>query len=476
MSLIRLLATLKARWLSMVVVTMLGLIATVIFIVIRPVAYMATASIVLDAKNDPVSSMLYGGAVSPSMINTQLEVLRSERVAQRVVKNMKLAEMADMKSKWTESTDGSGSFESWLAESLTRGLLIKLSAPGSTVIEVSYQGTEPRFAAAMANAFVQAYMETSIELRIDPALQYNSFFEGQVRDSREALEAAQQRLSKFQQDKGLLVADGRFDIETSRLASLSDALVTLQAQSISSKGRQAQASRDADRMTEVLASGQVNSLKTELVRAEGRLAELNARYGENHPMVADAKAAVADLKQRLAVETRNVTGSINAEARVSTNKEEELRAALEAQRLKVLQMKEVRDQGEVLARDVENAKRTYDMLFTRYNQTNIESQNRLSSATVLSQAETPSRPSSRPAWMVLVGGFVMSVFAALGTALIMEQLDPRARTAEDTALSVGLPVIGVMPRPNVTKLAKRKLALLQQRVISGRQLPPPTKP
>jgi chain length determinant protein EpsF len=476
MNLFQLLATLRARWLTIVLVTMVGLIASVVFVVTRPIAYMATATIVLDAKSDPVSSMLYGGAVSPALINTQLEVMRSERVAQRVVKNMKLAEMADMKAKWTDSTDGSGSFEAWIADSLIRGLQVRLSAPGSTVIEINYQSTEARFAAAMANAFVQAYMETAIELRIDPALQYNSFFENQVRDAREALEAAQQRLSKFQQDKGLLVADGRYDIETARLASLSESLVAVQSLSMSTKGRLAQVNRDADRMSEVLTSGQVNNLKNELQRAEAKLAELNSRFGENHPAVAEAKAAASDLKTRLAAETRNVAGSISAEARVSSGKEEELKASLEAQRLKVLQLKEVRDQGEVLARDVENAKRSYDMLFTRYNQTNIESQNRLSAATVLSQAETPTRPSSKAAWIVLVVGFLLSSVTGIAAALVMEQLDPRARTTEITGLAMGLPVIGVMPRPNVTKLAKRKLALIQQRVISGRQLPPPIKP
>ena len=43
-------------------------------------------------------------------------------------------------------------------------------------------------------------------------------------------------------------------------------------------------------MTEVLNNPVVASLQGEMARAEAKLQELNARYGEAHPQVVEAKA------------------------------------------------------------------------------------------------------------------------------------------------------------------------------------------
>ena len=99
MNLSHFLAVLRARWLSAVVVFAVVLAAAILYLVFATRVYTATASLLIDVKPDPVSSMLYGGA-TPSQINTQIEILRSDRVAQRVAQNLKLADLADMRAAW----------------------------------------------------------------------------------------------------------------------------------------------------------------------------------------------------------------------------------------------------------------------------------------------------------------------------------------------------------------------------------------
>ena len=93
------LAVLRARWLSAVIAFSVVLVAAILYLVFATRVYTATASLLIDVKPDPVSSMLYGGA-TPSQINTQIEILRSDRVAQRVAQNLKLADLADMRAAW----------------------------------------------------------------------------------------------------------------------------------------------------------------------------------------------------------------------------------------------------------------------------------------------------------------------------------------------------------------------------------------
>ena len=461
MSLSHLLAVLRARWINVLLTLLLSVGTAVIVLLVKPLVYVSTASIILSVRPDPVTLVTN----APSVINTELEVLRSERVATRVVRNLKLTEMADLRRQWESDSQGGIGLDAWLGRLLQNGLDVALARPGGNVINITYTSTDPKFAAAVANAFVQAYLETSIELKIDPARQYSTFFNEQVKEARETLEKAQARLSKFQQDKGLLVTDERLDVETARLAALSQELLVVQSARSESVSRQAQVTRNAGQTEEVLGNSMVMSLKSELVRAEARLSELTSRYGDNHPQVQEARSNVSDIKRRLDVETRNVAGSVGANVRVQASKESEVRIQLDAQRQKVLQLKEVRDEGAVLARDVENAQRTYDLLFNRASQTNLESQNRLSTATVLSPAVPASVATKTGKYLVL--GFGVGLFGGLALALLIERHDKRLRVASDVLFDLGLPVVGIIPPP-----VNKRRWLLSDKTQSGTGDPP----
>jgi len=79
------------------------------------------------------------------------------------------------------------------------------------VLNIFFSAQDPIFAQAAANAFAQAYMDISVELRIAPARQSAAFLDEQTKQLRTQLEQAQTRLSKFQQDKGIVyLIDDRF--------------------------------------------------------------------------------------------------------------------------------------------------------------------------------------------------------------------------------------------------------------------------
>jgi len=475
MNLGNVIAVLRARWLPAVLAFALVLGAAVAYTVLAPKMYTATSTLVIDIKPDPVSSMLYGGAASPAMMNTQVEVIRSDRVAMRVVRNLKLTEVPEIRKLWEKISKGDGTIENWLVEFMLKNVDVQVARAGSNVVNVAYRGTEPQFVATIANAFVQAYLETAVELRVDPAREYSGFFGKQVDEARAALEAAQLRLSKFQQAQGIIATDERYDVEMSRLNMLSQQLVSLQALSGESSSRQAQVATNANNLSEVLTNPLVAALKTDVNRAEAKVQELSARYGDKHPQVVEARATLNEQRARLAAETRNVTGGVSVSARIDRAREGQVRASLEEQRAKVLRMKEVRDQSSVLARDVENAQRSYDLLLNRYNQSNLESQNRQSNAAMLARATPPGAPSSPKVAANLMIGIFFGIAVGLGVAFSLEQFDKRIRVPSDAISALGLPVIGIMPTPTIGRRMRVQLAQAQDRMISGRRLPAPGK-
>lgn len=458
-------SSLRARWLAALLVLALTVAATVAVSLLLPKRYTATASVVIDAKPDPVSAMMFGGMVSPAFMATQVDIILSDRVAQRVVRNLKLGDNPQIREQWRGETDGQGSLEVWLAETLQKSLDVKPSRE-SNVINLSYKATDPRFAAGLANAFMQAYIDTSVELRVNPAKQYSGFFDVRAKEARVAVEAAQARLSAFQRSNNLVATDERLDVENSRLGELSSQLVVLQALAAESTSRQGQANSDqGDRIQEVLNNSVVSTLKADISRSEGQLQSLSARYGDAHPQVAEAKANIAELRKRMEAETKRVTGGVSVSNTINRQREAQVRIELEAQRSKVLRLKALRDEGSVIQRDVENAQRAYDAIFARLNQSSLESQTTQSNVNVLTQATAPLQPSSpRVVLNTLLAVFVGTLLA-IAFALLLELRDRRVRTVEDIVAGMGLPVIGMMHRPTARNLS-RKFSPMQKRLMA----------
>jgi polysaccharide biosynthesis transport protein len=200
-------------------------------------------------------------------------------------------------------------------------------------------------------------------------------------------------------------------------------------------------------------------------RAEASLQELGTRLGANHPQVQQARANITELRARLDAETKRATGSVGVTANINNARVMEVRMQLELQRAKVLKMKEGRDEMSVLQRDVDNAQKAYDAIVARLNQTTLESQNQQSNINVLSPASPPLKPSSPKLLLNTLVAIFLGGLLAVGTALVRELQDRRVRGPQDLVESLGLPMLGVMPKPIIKRGPP---TLMAQRVISGR--------
>ena len=461
------LAILRARWLGALLVFAITVAVSLTVSLMLPKQYHATASVVVDFKPDPVTAMVYGGMPPPALMGTQVEVLQSERVARRVIRNLKLADNTQVRAQWQEATAGVGSIETWLLDAFQKRLEVKPSREAG-VISITFKAPNPEFAAGVANAYVQAYLETNLALRVDPAKQYSTFFDNRAKEAREALEKAQAKLSAFQKDNGIIATDERFDVETARLNELSSQAVMLQALASESGSRQAQArAGSSDRMQEVLNNPLIGALKADLSRTEARLQELSARLGSDHPQLLEAKANVASLQSRIEAETQRVTRGVGVSDDITRKRGADVKAALEAQRSQVLRMKGVRDDGLVLVREVEGAQRTFDAVVARFNQSSLESQTTLSNVSPLTVAEPPLEPSSPRVVLNTVVAVLLGALLAVGGMLALELMNRRVHSAQDVFTTLGLPLLGTLAPPPKRGLGHAQGSTLLERKLVG---------
>lgn len=431
---------LRARWLVLLVTFSIVVGATATWSLLSPRQYTATASVVLDVKSpDPVTGMMLAGLMAPGYMATQVDIIKSDRVARRVVRSLRMDTSAAILAQWAEDTGGRGNLVDWLSERIKQPLDVKPSRE-SNVINIEYIGNDPQFAAAVANAFAQAYVDVNVELRTEPARQYAGFFDDQTRSARERLEKAQAALSEYQQRQGITSVDERLDFETAKLNETSSQLTAIQASTTDSQSKRQRS--DGASLAEVMQSPLINGLKADIARQEARLTEASINLGANHPQYQRMQTELNALREQLAAETAKITGSINTTYEVNRQREGQLRAALEAQKTRVLEINQQRDQINVLRREIESAQRLFDTLSARASQSTLESQTNQTNIAVLNPATPPAKPSGprtrlNVALAMFLGGLLGVMFA-----VALEFLQRRVRSADDLSALGELPLLG----------------------------------
>jgi chain length determinant protein EpsF len=429
---------LRARYKVALLVLFLTVATTVVVSLLLPKSYTASAAVLLDVKSpDAVSGLSM--MMAPGYMATQIDIINSDRTAKAVVKVLRMDESAAIRKQWQEATQGKGQLIDWLAGLLQKGLDVKPSRE-SNVININYSGTDPDFAAAVANAFAQAYINVNLDLRVAPAREYATFFDEQTRAARDKLEKAQLALSDYQQKNGITAVDDRLDFETAKLNETSSQLTSIQGQTTDSQSKRQNAKGDT--VAEVMQNPLVNGLKADIARLEARLTESSVNLGKNHPQTQRTEAELATLKTQLDAETRKIASSIETTYQIGKQREQQLQSALNAQKTRVLMLNKQRDELNVLRREVESAQRTFDAMGQRASQTNIESQTNQTNIAVLNPASAPTSASSPRVLLNILISLFLGTLLGVGMALMLELLNRRVRSTQDLLEALSLPVLG----------------------------------
>lgn len=427
MSFNELLLILKARSkvIAITFTTVVLLLTLISFVM--PKTYEASTSLLLNYKGmDPVTGNILPSQLMPGYIATQIDVIRSRSVALKVVEKLKLDQSASMQAKFAEKSEH-GDIKVWIADRLIRNLIVRPSKK-SSVIDIAFSGRDPNFVAMVANAFADAYEEINIQLKVQPAKKAAIFFGVQTDALRKRLEAAQSKLSKYQQAHGITSVNKGIDVELAKLNDLSSQLVLAEGQLYDSKSRNNSSNNNSP---DVASNPIVQSLKVDVARASAKIKELSKRYGASHPDFIAAKAELDEQRKLLNEAMQNAGGNVKATYHIYQQRVNEIRAALKAQKARVLKLNLSQDELTVLQNEVLNAEKAMEIASQRFNATLQEASSNQSDLSVLMPAIPPFMPAKPRILLNIIIGVLLGLLLGISFAIIAEMRDKRVRSKED---------------------------------------------
>ena len=482
-SLERLFFVLQARARFIIGIFAASVFIAVVITYLTPKMYTATTTLNFNFTGDPVESPEKVALFQNNYMSTQIGIIKSLHVAQRVENSLTSYErsrliaalaanhsvFSDLKSaikkpfllvfkgKNDANNLGDGRVEGevigvssaygGLARGIGSGLAVK-PLFNSRIVALNYSSTDPRIAALMANKYAEAYIAANLEMITNPAKRSEVWFDEQLKSLRTRLEGAQTRLTEYQQKEGIVSSDERLDTETARLQNLSNQLVVAQ-----------QATRNAEterkKLEEVYASGAslmtfgpvaqnsvVQSIKAELRQLEGQLVQSSSSLGKNHPKIRKLNSEIHAARGRLAKEIRSISDGINNTAELSKERELDLNHVVGKQKKLVLDLKSQHDKIAVLEREVESLQTTYNASLSQLNTTNMQGMVEQTNVSIVDASNIPGGHSSpsmvKNLMLGAIGGFLLGV----GIAIFQEILVRRVYSREDLMVELGVPLLG----------------------------------
>jgi chain length determinant protein EpsF len=433
----------KAFWTALAAT----IVTAVCVALVLPKKYVATATLLVDTRDEQTMTPARMTARERAgYVQTQVDLLKSSRVATQVARELKLAQKPGMREAWERDTGGAGSIDEWIATDLLRNIVIDTSV--SSFLLVNYSSDDPKYAADVANAFTKAYLDTVLYLRTEPTREAAEWFDQQLKALRAQVIQAQTRLNAYQKEKGMFAEDGRVDVESARLTELNTQLLAARNAIYDAVSRHKQATEilesgaSPEAIPDVLSNAYINSIKADISRAEARLEQDSAVLGPNHPQFQRTSAEIQGLREKLQVETKKLVAGLGNAVQQNRRREQELQQAIEAQNQRLLAVKDYRVDTAAMTRDIEHAQRSYDTVLTRYMNNKIDSSAKQANVMLLAPAVQPLKPVHPKVGLIAGLSVVLGTLLAAGLVYLFETLDRRVRSRADLESRLAVPSLG----------------------------------
>lgn len=468
-----LIATFRRRLRLFATVALVVFVAVLLFTLQETPRYTATAQVMLDPRQEQVTDMsavLSGLPADTQTMDTEVEVLRSRSLANRVVTQLKLdqdpyfnpsiAKPTGLKAllPWAKKspapTPAAGTVEAQrLREKIVDNVLdgLKVRRAGLTyLISVDYIHPDPERAARLANAFADLYLTEQLEAKFDATAKANEWLNTRVQDLRGQLQQAEADVQQYKIANNLLSAEGATLTEqeisglNQQLASARAAQAETDARLSIARSQLARGSNGED-VGESLNSPVVQQLRKQRAEQSAKVADLSGRYGERHPDLLKAKRELADIDGQIQAEIRRIISSLEAQAQVARQRTGSMASSVSASKGTLAGNNRAGIRLGELERKAESVRTLYESLLARFKQTTASQGIEQPDARVVSQAKIPTAPSYPKPSLNLAIGLAAALGAGLMAIILAEILMAGLFTEDEVERRLGQPYLGSVP-------------------------------
>ncbi len=434
-----------------------------------PTRYTSEAILALDVRK--LQALPTESVVSPlpqesPVLRTELDIIGSRSMAERVLANLQKSGAISPQQEKTGSPSGptadrNGFGRSRLIDELLGNVRV-MNDGRSYTIYISYSAGDPAYAAKVANAFGEAYIDYQIDLQTSATRRVSEWLGERLGNLRAKLEESERQATEFREKSGL-VDTGSTPLLSQRLSGLNTELTSLQARLAGAKARLAtavevQQNGDSLGLTEVLSSPSIQLLRTEQARVIRAIQEIDESGARMNAQLPQLVSQLASLKKQIVEEVSQVVDSLRNEIEINEKQQQAIEHNLTDVHEAISTTNMAVVQSAQLDREAAANRSIYETYLARYKQTIEQDGIATAEARIISRAMPKAKPTSPSKGLWALLGLLMGCATGLASALVLHLTDRSIGSILSLQQKTGLAVIGQIPRVPSSEL-KRGLGI-----------------
>ena len=460
----------KRRWSILGLTILVAILALLIVNNMRP-EFRATAVLLIEQTKSKVVSIeeVYSqGSAQREYYQTQVEILKSEDLARKVVQKLNLASHPDFDVRqnpptlWDRLTNSAPDLSRITDERalrpavsrFRRNLQVNLIR-NSQLAQITFTSFDRELAAKVPNVLAETFIENDLEARMAMTQKASEWLRERMGELRAKVDASEKALQDYRDrerildTKGMALSGAGRQLETLTSSVVEARQKRAEAEAAYALVQQIKAGRlqaGYDTVPAVLRSTIVQQMKVAEAEAERRLSEVSKRYGPEHPRMIQARSDLEAARENTRKQVDIVVGGLAKELEQARANEAAVERALSQSKSDIQSINRKEFQLGVLEREVQQNRHLYDMFVNRLKETSAAGDLQSTIARVVDPATIPGAAfAPNKQQVVLISAGLALVLSAL-LALLLDRLTNALNSTADVEHRLGVPALGVLQK------------------------------
>lgn len=472
---------------TVLLVIVIVIVSTAIYTSMQTPIYRSSAKIQIDPQSTQVmhyetvtSEESYGS----DYMATQYELLKSKKLARRVVQDLGLTSskqfMGEEKPSFFKGVEKSirsflfdneqeragvaneqpGGETGRLGDLLVDGLSIN-PIKSSRIVAVSFDSPNPVLAAKLVNTLVESFITMNLERRFEASSYAKIFLEERTKQVRANLEDSEQKLIEYADDREIIDFEHKHSGLMEKIRMLNSNLVAVEARRI-----QTQSVFDEMQIggihgfTRVMDNAVVQTYKQSLAALEAKYEENLKIYKPAYPAMVQLKVNIDKLSTKISIEINNIKMAVKSDYKAALREEAILKSNISELKNQILELQAGSTEFQVLKRDVDTNRELYDGLLQRMKEVDVTAGIGNNNISILDSAEVPGL-AYKPKWRKnLMLALVLGSFGGIGLAFLFDHLDDTIKSSDDMEKLTGLSTLGIIPEVDLQHESAESIAMV----------------
>lgn len=485
-------------------ITLLAVLAAAIYTLRATPLYQSTVMLQIDRAAQKVVGFNnevevdQGSASDQLQLRTQIELLKSRSLAERVVDELNLhrpdpeAALPDQEPAGTgdpaaaTSADPQGPKERPSMLEQMASNFMQLFVPASSdrevlgreetlkefnksltvepvrnsrLVEVQVLNSSPELAARIANQLGKTAMAMNLERKTESSVYARQYLEDQIKQTKAKLEESERQINEYAKKNEILNLGAKGSATTQTFVDFSEALSKAEQERIKAEAQYNEIRQNPESAPQVFANVAIQTYKEQKAKLEAEYAKNLSVFKPEFPAMVQAKAQIDELQARINDEVNTVLRSIKGQYEAARQQEASLRSKVATSKSDVQNVQDRSVDMNLLQRELDTNRQVYDSLLQRLKEVSVTANITTNNLSVVDAAQVPLFP-AKPKPLINLGlGVVLGLFLGMLAALLREQMDDSIKHADEVEAMFGLPLLGWIPMTKMTKGTETPIAM-----------------